>query len=335
MAIGQSNSPPYPIIMNEQRVTGIVLLSMIFAGSNVAFGRILSADLSSVAIGFFSLAVALLAVLPLQISRRDELRRLSRRDWMHMLYQAFFGIVLFRILTVEGVARTSSIEAGIILSATPAAMTILAVLILKERPHRRKLFAVALTVVALILVNLGPGATAEGRPVQIDSEERSVSEIVDDSTVSKRNRLIGNMLILSAVFSDSLMTIFRRKSGQRVSHVTNTTVLVTTSFIIFGLAVLVERPSIGSMTGETLLVLAAIGVFGTTLGYLLWGYGAARIPAATTAVTVAALPITAVVLGVILLDEVVTIRHVTGATVGIAGMVLGALPTKESTSQDA
>ncbi len=314
--------------MNEQRVTGIVLLSMIFAGSNIALGGILSAQLSSVAIGFFSLAVALLVVLPLQIRHRDELRRLSRRDWMHMFYQAFFGIVLFRVLTVEGVALTSSVEAGIILSATPAAMTILAVLLLKERPHRRKLFAVILAVVALILVNLGPGTAADGPSDRSNTPTSAGTETVDDHSGVARNRLVGNLLILAAVFSDSLMTIFRRKSGQRVSHVTNTTVLLTTSFAIFGLAMLVERPSIGPMSGETLLLIAVIGVFGTTVGYLLWGYGAARIPAATTAVTVVALPITAMVLGVVLLDELVTLHHVAGSTVGIASMILGALPSK-------
>lgn len=320
--------------MNEQRVTGIVLLSMIFAGSNVALGRILSAELSSIVIGFFSLAVALLAVLPLQIRHMDELRRLSHQDWIHMFYQSFFGIVLFRMLTVEGVALTSSLEAGIILSASPAAMTVLAVLILKERPHRRKLFAVILAVAALILVNLGPSAAAEDASVQPDSEQNTVFETGYDRSVSPRNRLLGNLLVLSAVFSDSLMTIFRRKSGQRVSHITNTTVLVTTSFAIFGFAMLIEQPSIGALAGETILLLVVIGVFGTTLGYLLWGYGAARIPAATTAVTVAALPITAMLLGVVLLDEVVTARHAASAAVGIAGMILGAIPTKENATQN-
>lgn len=317
MAIGQSNCFGYATNMSEQRVTGLVLLSMAFAGSNVVFGRILSAELSSVAIGFFSLSVALLAIFPLQLRHVDELQRFERRDWMHMFCQAFFGIVLFRVLTVEGVKLTSGVDAGIILSATPAAMTVLAVLMLKERPSSRKLIAVLLAVAALAVVSLGSGSeTSAATPRAYNFEEGPAP------------RLVGNVLILLAVFSDSLMTIFRRKSGLRVPHVTNTTVLLAISFLLFGVAMLVERPAIGTLSGQSILLLAVIGLFGTTIGYLLWGYGAARIPAATTAVTVAALPLTAVLLGALLLGEAITFRHLTGGTIGIVSMVLGAMPTK-------
>lgn len=305
--------------MNEQRVTAIVLLSMVFAGSNVVFGRMLAAELSSVTIGFFTLSVALATILPLQIRHIGELRLLERQDWLHMLCQAFFGIVLFRVLTVEGVKLTSSVDAGVILSSTPAAMTLLAVVMLGERPSWLKFVAVLLAVVAMIVVNVGAGLESPG-PAE------AVEGITAGERSDRSRRLLGNLLVLGAVFSEGLMTIFRRRSGVRVSHVTNTTVLILISFLLFGVAMLVERPEIGPLSGQAIGLLLTVGLFGTTVGYLLWGYGAARIPAATTAVTVALLPITAVLLGALLLGEEIVGRHIVGGCIGLVGMVLGAMP---------
>ena len=54
-----------------------------------------------------SLAAFLLAILPAQIRRSRELRLLRGRELAYMSLQAFFGIALFRALTLYGLRRSA------------------------------------------------------------------------------------------------------------------------------------------------------------------------------------------------------------------------------------
>ena len=114
-----------------------VVLAMVLAGTSVVIGKAVAESISVSLIGFVSLLFALAAMLPLQVFRIGELRRLTRRDILFMVLQALFGIVLFRLLTLLGLRLTSAVDAGIILSTTPGVMTLSAIILLRERPSGR------------------------------------------------------------------------------------------------------------------------------------------------------------------------------------------------------
>lgn len=109
-----------------------------------------------------SLCAALVAILPAQMARRKELRRLGRRELGYMFLQALFGIVLFRAFTLYGLHLTSALSAGVITSAAPAIMAVLAAVALKEKLRRGQALGVGLTVAGLLLINLWGHGRAEG-----------------------------------------------------------------------------------------------------------------------------------------------------------------------------
>lgn len=318
MAVKQSISIVYDRLMNKP--TLLVVLSMFFAGSNVVFGKAVAGSGSVFAIGATSMLFALIAILPLQLTRLPELRRLRREDMGYMAVQAGFGIVLFRAFVLLGLRMTSAIDAGIILSTTPAVMTLGAFLALRERPSRRQLAAVMLAVLAV--------ATITTIDQIIGTGNRG-----NAGTVEVGGRLAGNGLVLIAVVGESLMTISRRKAGPRVSAITNTGVLVVMSlcgFLLFGLF---SPGPIIVTEGSAMVGVAWLGVMGTVVGYLLWGYGAARVPAATTGVAMVVLPITTAGLAFLILGEEVGPAQLVGIACGLYGIWLGTRRDPSSVAQ--
>ncbi len=288
----------------ERRGLLEVVLAMAFAGSSVVVGKLLATRVPVFLSVELSLCAALVAILPAQLARRNELRLLRPRELGYMFLQAVCGIVLFRVFTLYGLHFTSALNAGIITSAAPAVMAILAAVVLGERPGRGPLVGICLSVAGLTAINLWGPSPAEGR-----------------------GSLPGNLLVLGATVCESLLTIFRKQSGGRIGSVTNTTVLVAMSAVLmlpFALIDLHRFPlrQIGTVGWLSILYYGAVA---TVIAYILWGHGALRIPANRTGIATAALPVTAVILSALVLGEPLGPAHVAGSVTVIAGIVVANL----------
>ena len=279
-----------------------VVLAMSLAGSSVVVGKLLSARVPVFLSVELSLCAALVAILPAQLARRNELRRLVPRDLLYMFLQALFGIVLFRVFTLYGLHFTSALSAGVITSAAPAVMAVLAAVVLGEKLGRSQAFGVGLTVSGLLFINLWGRSPAEGT-----------------------GSLAGNLLVLAATVCEALLTVFRKSSGGRIGSITNTTVLVAMS------AVMMLPFAVLDLRGFPLARIDAVGwisviyygAVATVIAYILWGHGALRIPAHKTGIATAALPVAAVVLSALVLGEPLGPRHLVGCAAVITGIILG------------
>jgi drug/metabolite transporter (DMT)-like permease len=279
-----------------------VVLAMVFAGSSVVVGKLLSVRIPVFLSVELSLLAALAAILPLQVARRRELRLLGTRELVSMFFQALFGIVLFRAFTLSGLRFTSAMSAGVITSAAPVVMAVLARVVLGERIGKAGTVGICLAVAGLLFINLsGPGSRAEP------------------------GHLAGNLLVLAATVCEALLTIFRKTSGGRIGSITNTTVLVSMS------AVMMLPLALRDLAGFDL---AGIGVVGwlsviyygavaTVIAYILWGDGALRITANGTGIATSALPVSALVLSALVLGEPLRLPHVAGCAAVIAGILVG------------
>jgi len=286
----------------ERRGLLEVVLAMALAGSSVVVGKLLSVRIPVFLSVELSLCAALVAILPAQIVRRSELRLLGRRELFYMFLQALFGIVLFRICTLSGLRFTSAVSAGVITSAAPAVMAVLAAVVLKERIGRVGAAGVGLTVVGLFLVNLwgNPSRGAHGY-------------------------LVGNLLVFGATVCESLLTIFRKSSGGRIGSVTNTTVLVGMSALMILPFALLDLRGFRLHQIEIVGWVSVIyyGAVATVIAYILWGHGALCIPATRTGIATAALPVSALVLSALILSEPLHPIHVFGCAAVVAGILIG------------
>ena len=286
----------------EGRALLEVVLAMALAGSTVVAGKLLSVRVPVFLSVELTLLAALAAILPAQIAHRRELKLLGRRELGYMLLQAVFGIVLFRVLTLYGLRFTSALSAGIITSAAPAIMAVLAASFLREKPGRGAVAGIVLTVAGVLLINLWGHDAAAGA-----------------------GSLTGNLLVLGATICEALLTIFRKRSGGRVGSVTNTTILVALSAALmlpFAAADL-RQFSLARVDAVAWAAILYYGAVATVLAYILWGRGALRIPAGRTGIATAALPLTALVLSALVLGEPLRVVHLAGCSAVIAGIVVG------------
>ena len=144
--------------------------AMLMTGANVPIGKVIVATMPVYAFTFLRFAAACL-VLALLSSREGgpRLSDLKWRDWRDIAAMSLLGMVLYTVFILEGVKRTSGVDAGIILATLPGVVALLGAVFLRERPGAAQLLAVAMAAsgVALILARdtstgSGPGSTLLG-----------------------------------------------------------------------------------------------------------------------------------------------------------------------------
>ncbi len=303
------------MIRRFDRVTGNIemILAMSFAGSTVVAGKLLAGRYSVFIIGFMSLFFAFAFMLPLQLFKIKELLSLRVNDLKNMFFQAFFGIVLFRLFTLTGLRFTGALSAGILTSTTPAVMAVSAVVFLKEKLKLKDSFSILLAVLGIVTVN---SFITQGGGEELYSMKA----------------FAGNMLILTAVAGEALLTVFRKKSERKISSLTNTTVLVSMSLLIFSLFAGKELSSFDFYLAEgpDVFIFLYYGVFGTAAAYMLWGDGAVRIEAKKVGLISSCMPLSAIILSTAVLKETIEWYHIAGMILIISSLIIGCREGKEA-----
>lgn len=91
---------------------------------------------------------------------------------------------------------------------------------------------------------------------------------------------------------------------------------------VFAIAPFLSRTEIGDITGNTWLIMAAVGAVGTALPFVSFLIGASKNPASRLALTGYSVPVVSVTLAVLFLGERLTPEIVAGATLILGGVIL-------------
>lgn len=283
------------------------------AGTSVVSARLLSGKLGVFTITAISLFIALFVLLPL--CRKNILkivRSMDKYGWMLTGLQAVFGIFLFRLFLLMGVARTSAGEAGIMTGATPAVTAILAFAILKEKLRFKNFAGIAFTVSGIFLIQ---GVLTQSY---------------------KPEHFLGNMLVLGAAASESLFNIFSRitalkSSKSKFDPIVQTTLVSIIAMILCIVLSTFEDPidAVKNLGVTEWLTLLWYGWFVTVAAFIFWFSGIKRCPAYAAAAFSGMMPLTSLILSVTLLGESAGWHQWIGAALVIAGMVLIGLSRKK------
>lgn len=289
--------------------SGPLFLTAAFAlaGSSVVSARLLSGHVGTFTITAVSLGFALLVLLPLCRGKLlQAIRQLTFSAGVMIVLQALFGIFLFRLLLLQGMARTSTAEAGLLTGATPAVTASLAWIFLKERVSARSLIGVLCTVGGVLLIQ------------GLASSRLSVEH------------LWGNLLVLGAAASESVFNIFSRISAVKAAKAVPLDPFVQTTFVsalalVFCMIpMLFEQPltALGTIGLTEWLALVWYGVFVTALAFICWYAGIKRCAASKAAAFTGMMPFTSLMLSVLLLGEKAGVEQWAGGALVILGMVL-------------
>ncbi len=280
-----------------------------FAGTSVVAARYVSGRIGVFTIAAASFLFALILLLPVCFRKlKNAIRVMTWRTIGEICLQALFGMFLFRFLLLNGLTRTTSLEAGIMTGTTPAITAFLARALLREKANARTILGVLATAAGVLLVQ----------------------NIVRGGEI-KMEHLIGNLLVIGAAASESVFNILSRASVLRLNeNGTPLDPLVQTALVTFAsllfclLPASLENPiaRLGSLGVPGWIALGWYGFFVTALAYLCWYGGIKRSGAFTAAAFSGLMPLTSMLFSAWMLHERADVFQWIGGGFVILGMAL-------------
>lgn len=283
--------------------------SMALVGSYVALSKPLVAAIPLFALAFLRFAIAALAMLPWALPRAGE-APLGRRERLLLFAMSFLGNFLFSICMLAGVSLSTATAAGVIMATLPAAVAVGSRLFLGEHLTARALAAIAAAVVGIVLLQFA-------RPA-------------DDA--ARATALLGNLLLFGAVLCEASYVII----GKRLARV-RSPLRISASINLWGLVLMTPLGlwqlasfDLARLTAGLWLLLAFYALAASLAAVWLWMTGLRQVPANHAGVFTVALPVSATLIGVLVLGESFTALHATALLLASAGVVLIASGRPES-----
>ena len=234
--------------------------------------------------------------------RRNRGYRMPRTD----LLIAGCGIAVYQLTFFSAVDSTGiAIATVTALGTAPTFSAIVAYVILREKPQLNWYLGTSVTIVGIILVGTANGV--EGF------------------------NLLGVVLASIAGLGFAIFNVICRKSLERGAS----DIWVTSQ--TFGIAAIASAPFLFSespvwlTTRNGILTTLWLGIFTTSVGYILFMYGLKRIPSSLAAPVVLAEPATATILAAVVIGEPLVAQ----SYLGIATVALGILYISKSKRADA
>ncbi|MBA2356459.1 MAG: DMT family transporter [Acidobacteria bacterium] len=148
------------------RVDLYLLLTAIIWGSNYSVIKFVLQDVPSRAFNVLRLLIAsAVFLLVIATRRRVQLARLTGRDWAIVVLLGVVGQFLYQLLFIEGLERTSVVNASIIIAWTPAAVSLVSAAVGHERLPWRHWAGTALSFVGVTLIVRGGAAAGVSSPL--------------------------------------------------------------------------------------------------------------------------------------------------------------------------
>ena len=288
-------------------------LAMMITGSHVVVGKLVIRSFPIFFASGTTLGLASLIFILLLLLKEGRFPRIGWRELGLLAAQAFTGLFLFRIATLKGLEYTGGIEAGIILSTTPAVIGLISFTFMREKARWNKVAAVVLAFLGILIINLS-GVAAEGTPAVRSSG--AVPQAVWP--------VLGSLLLFVSVLGEAFFTVIRKMLSGRISVLANAAVVSCLGFLMllpFTLSQIreVSYAQLGALQWGELLY------YGTVVplaAFLLWFSGVSKAQVNIAGVFTGFLSISALILSILILEEKAVWLHYVGLGLVLAGIAL-------------
>jgi drug/metabolite transporter (DMT)-like permease len=299
--------------MNRLTAYGCLALSMSLVGSYVALSKPLVAALPVFLLAWLRFGIGALAMLHWLKKPAGE-APMSRPTRQLVFFESFLGNFLFSICMLYGVTLTSAVAAGVIMASIPAAIAVMSWLFLREHVSLRVWAAVACAVGGISLLSLsehlttGPVEGSPARPAQ----------------------WLGHLLLLAAVLCEAAYAVI----GKKLTGVLGPK-RITALINLWGFALM--TPLGWWVARDFNFAAVAAPAWGLLLFYSLaasvwtvwlWMTGLRQVPAHQAGVFTVMLPISATLVGVLVLGETLGVPQMAAFALAIAGVALATWPAR-------
>jgi len=300
---------------NRAVAYGCLALSMSLVGSYVALSKPLALVFPVFLLAWLRFGIGGLAMLH-WLKKPPTEQPLSWQIKKLMFLESFLGNFLFTIAMITGVSMTSAVSAGVIMATIPAAIALMSWIFLKERIGLRIGAAVVCGALGIGLLSLSKSSHAGGDAAQ-------------------QTAWLGNLLVFVAVLCEAAYAVIGKKlttvlSPKRISSIINLWGLILMTPL--GLYA-VRGFDFAQVTPGMWLLLAFYGLAASVWSVWLWMTGQKAVPAAQAGVFTVMLPISAALVGVLVLGETLTGMQTLAFAVSLAGILLATVPGRSKSSR--
>ena len=285
-------------------------LSMSLVGSYVALSKPLVAAIPVFLLAWLRFGIGGLAMLHWLRKPASEAPLAPRTRWLLFL-ESFLGNFLFSVCMLFGVSMTSAVSAGVIMAAIPATVALLSRVFLREPISGR-------TWTAIALAALGIGLLAFARPAH------------EGTAATRELAWLGNLLVLGAVVCEASYAVIGKTLTGVLGPKRITSLINVWGFLLvtpFGLYT-AWHFDFSSVGAGSWLLLVFYALAASVWTVWLWMTGLKVVPAAQAGVFTALLPVSAALVGVLVLGEELGGLQLLAFAAALAGVLLATAPTR-------
>lgn len=288
---------------------GCLALSMSLVGSYVALTKPLAIIFPVFLLAWLRFGIGGVAMLRWLKKPAAELP-MSWQTKKLVFLESFLGNFLFTICMILGVSMTSAVSAGVIMATIPAVIALMSWIFLKERIGPRIWAAVACGALGIGLLSLAKPTHAAG-----DAQQTA---------------WLGNLLVFGAVLCEASYAVIGKKltavlSPKRISSIINLWGFLLMTPLGLYMAIGFDFTSVAS---GMWLLLVFYGLAASVWTVWLWMTGLKSVPAAQAGVFTVMLPVSAALVGVVVLGESLTGIQMAAFAVSLVGILLATVPTR-------
>jgi len=289
---------------------------MSLVGAYVALSKPLTAALPVLLLAWLRFGIAALA-MPHWLRRAPDEPPMSRRTRGLVFLESFLGNFLFSICMLFGVSMTSAVSAGVIMASIPAAVAVASWLFLRERITARIALAIGCAVLGIGLLALTPAHAPAAAP---------------DGAARVAMPWLGNLLVFCAVLCEAAYAVIGKSLTGRLGPKRISSLINLWGFALstpFGLwfAWRFDFSAVGVGIWMLLVVYALAASIWTVW---LWMTGLRHVPAAQAGVFAVMLPVSAALVGVLVLGESLSGVQLIAFALALLGVVLATWPPRQS-----
>jgi drug/metabolite transporter (DMT)-like permease len=294
-------------------------LSMSLVGSYVALSKPLTASLPVLLLAWLRFGIGGLA-MPHWLKKPAGEPPMSWATKKLVFLESLLGNFLFSICMLFGVSMTSAVSAGVILAAIPAAVALMSWFFLGERIGLRVWAAIACAAFGIALFSL--------------SKSELHTQVVRalEADLAYKNRLWGDLLIFGAVLCEAAYAVIGKKLTGALSPKRITALINLWGFVLMAPLGLYAawQFDFAAVTPGIWLLLVFYALAASVWTVWLWMTGLQTVPAGQAGVFTVMLPISAALVGVLVLGETLRGVQLLAFAICLVGVLLATLPSRAS-----
>lgn len=279
----------------------ILTLVMVTWGLNVSIIKILVSYFPPVTITALRILAAGLTVFMI-LGAMGKVRKPSLREWKFIIFGGFLSVVSHHFFLAIGLAGTSAVNGGLILGAGPLLTAVLSSVLLRNKPT-------GIQVLGFLLGGAG------------------VTFIVLSGNKGLSGLSSGDLSVFLSILAQALSFIVISKASKTLDpRLLTGYMLIFGGMILFALGAIMEPGGLQAMSSAPAGVWAAFlasAMVATAVGHMVYNTAISNIGPAEASIFLNLNTFFSLAGSALILGEVITINHLLGLVLIVAGVLFG------------